>query len=114
MSIIRVFRSALGIQTKANIIENDIHISTGITANILKYNAISCRCGSIRIPTTEAGNTYKCINCNKVSVNNRYNFGDRSKNDSLNISPKKPNQVINMAHYDAAVDLLVRERNLKS
>ena len=113
MSIIRVFRSALGIQNENNIIENDIHNLTGITAQILKYNAISCRCGSIRIPTKEAGNTYKCINCNKESINNKYNLGDRSKDDSLNISPKKPNQVVNMAHYDAAVRLLVKEQRIK-
>lgn len=113
MSIITVFQSALGIQTKANIIESEIHNLTATTANILRYNAIRCRCGSIRIPTKEVGNTYKCINCNKVSINNKYNLGDRSKDDSLNISPKKPNQVINMAHYDAAVRLLVKEQRIK-
>lgn len=114
MSIIRMFRSVLGIQTKSNIIENDIHNLTDITANILKYSAISCRCGSIRIPTKEIGNTYRCIKCNKESINNKYNLGDRTRNDSLNISHKKPHQIINMAHYEAAVRLLVKERTMKN
>ena len=114
MSIIRVFQSALGIQAKANIIENEMHNLTGITADILKYNAISCRCGSIRIPTGEVGNTYKCINCSKESIKNKYNLGDRSKDDSLNISPKKPNQVISMDHYDAAVRLLKKDSEIKN
>ena len=112
MNIIRVFRSALGIQTKANIMENEIDTLTGITADILKYNAISCRCGSISIPTEEVGSTYKCIKCNKESIKNKYNLGDRSKDESLNISPKKHNQVISMDHYDAAVSLLTKDRKI--
>lgn len=61
------------------------------TYNILKNNAITCRCNSLAIPTKNRGKIYRCIKCKRQFANAYYNLNLAFVEDC----------------YDEAVELLI-------
>ena len=60
------------------------------TYNILKNNAVTCRCNSLAIPTKNRGKIYRCIKCKRQFANAYYNL----------------NLAFVAERYDEAVELL--------
>ena len=77
---------------------------TDINVNLLTHAALTCRCGSMAIPTQARGNQYRCVSCDKLMTHISYNLGQRdASQDSWRILPKDDRHIIHMDDYDAAV-----------
>lgn len=76
------------------------------TARLLEYHASICSCGAPAYPIEQKGNKYKCIRCYKQLCNVSYNLGNRYQNGSWVVSQKDPSQILEMTHYDDAINLL--------
>lgn len=109
MSISKTIQSLLSNQAKSSNITNQFSSSIRTTANILRNNSATCRCGDITIPTEKVGCLYKCIRCDKTYFATNYNLGRRQSPNTLVISPKDSGKIINMDYYDDAVKLLKEE-----
>lgn len=76
-----------------------------INVSVLSNAAIVCPCGGMAIPTQVKGDQYRCIGCDKSMTNISYNLGQRDMSeDSWNILPKDDQHVIDMRHYNDAVE----------
>lgn len=89
----------------------DLSSPTVINSKLLETYSVSCKCGSIAIPTGERGETYQCIQCGKQPEGPRYNLGQIVADDSsFNPLPKPMNQVLHLDFYNDAVELLKRRK----
>ncbi len=97
-------------ENRAEVIE-DLSSPIIINAKLLVSHSVSCKCGSIAIPTGEIGETYQCIRCGKQPEGPRYNLGQIVANDSsFNPLPKPTNQLLHLDFYNDAVELLKRKK----
>lgn len=97
-------------ENKAAVIQ-DFSSPIIVNAKLLEAYSVSCKCGSIAIPTGERGETYQCIRCGKQPEGPRYNLGQRVASDSsFNPLPKPTNQLLHLDFYNDAVELLKRRK----
>lgn len=109
MGVLSVIKAQFSkkIKFKKNDAESEPNASARVTANLLTRFSSSCRCGGISIPAERVGKMYRCIQCNKETINSGYNL-QRSSLVTPSSSLCKP--FINMDFYAAAVMLLKNDK----
>lgn len=75
------------------------------TIRLLLQNAIVCSCGGMNVPIATTDDEYRCLHCDHLIKNRRYNLGYRESKDTLTC-PKTNESVLNMQYYEAAIELL--------
>lgn len=109
MDILRKIKRLFKINTKRVYVESKPDNPVNATANMLRYSASTCRCGSLAFPTGQKGNEYKCIRCHEKMHSISYNLGFRDRDSNSTASIKTPSQILNMDYYNDAIKLLEKE-----
>lgn len=109
--MIKKIRSVFARKYKESIPE--ILSPTLINVRLLETYSIRCSCGSLAVPIGERGVSYQCIRCGKQpSEGPKYNLGQRTLTNQLNLAPKKDSQILHIDFYEDAIDIM-KQKNYR-